>query len=214
MPVIYKLQRMGVLCGIQLTFGNALMNEWCMKGKLSETPSWLYGNHSSKSLGQYILIKLCLGILWDSYPSENSALVLSFSGPIWVEEKESMKVQDGFPAFLIAIGFSAGFVWVVETKRWMCCPSHPSSLDSSCPLTRNSGFERQSGVAYSVWLLGNLLNWLLSIQEVFLCYKSRKHLWCIYSQLEKKIVKSLEINFALGLGEMTWGLRKSSFNLC
>lgn len=27
MPVIYQLQHMGVLCGIQLTFGNALMYE-------------------------------------------------------------------------------------------------------------------------------------------------------------------------------------------
>lgn len=49
MPVIYKLQHMGV-CGIQLTFGNALLYEWCRKSKLSETPPWLYGNHIPKVL--------------------------------------------------------------------------------------------------------------------------------------------------------------------
>lgn len=162
------------------------------------------------SSGQWVLTKLCLGSLWDTYPLENSTFVLSFSGPTWVEREHGG--PRGISCFLTAVGFSAGLVWVVETKIWVCCPSHPSSLDSSCLLTRNSGFESQV-LPTQCDFLGTYWTGHYQSRRYFFVTNAESISGAFTSTREKNC-KSLEINFALVLGEMTWGLRKSSFNLC
>lgn len=138
----------------------------------------------SKSSGQWVLTKPCPGILWHTYPLEG-VFVLSFSGPVWVKEKGSMKVQEGFPDFNSNRVFS--WVHMGGGNKDMNVLSWPSlqpwfilSIDKKFRVWKTVRCCLLSVTSWGLSELATVNPGAISL------LKSRKHLWCIYFNSRKK----------------------------